>query len=189
LQLQQKSEVAMVLAVIGEFLAELERLDARVVGELAVGDGGEDGSGGKGGVRVGGALHFELEVGRLHTPEAEETPAGRDHVLDEGDLKGIAGLELVHEGVRDLLEAVHRFSAEEDADGVEVAAVTAGVLGGDALALRSAGSSRFRGVGAVGLDLTFSCHGGPRVGGESGEGREGEREGVESEGDFVGGWR
>ena len=84
--------------------------------------------------------------------------------LDQGELDGVAGLELDHEGVRELAEAARLLRGRTTASAMRS---RAGVLGGDALALGGSKSGGFPGVGAVGLDLTFSCHGGPRVHGDA----------------------
>jgi hypothetical protein len=114
------------LALVSGFEAELEGEDSGVVGEVAEGDGGEDGSSGEGRVRFGGARHFEFEAGGLHAPEAEQTPAGGDHDLDQEGFGGVAGVELEGESGGEFVEALAGFAVQDQSAGKGV--VASGVL-------------------------------------------------------------
>ena len=88
--------------------------------------------------------------------EAAEGPLGIDEDVDEGALGG--GLGLVVEEVLggQGVEGGGVFATDDLGFGVD--AGFQGILGRGGLALSGAGTGRFLGVQAVGLDLFFSCH-------------------------------
>ena len=94
--------------------------------------------------------------GFFHAPQAELSPAGYSHLLDEGVFDGGFGLELVLYFGEDFEEAVATLGFEHDGFGEH--AVLYGVAGGVAFALGRDGSAGPGSVGTGGLDLTFSSH-------------------------------
>jgi hypothetical protein len=122
-QFQKHGEGAVVLAVIGGFGAVLEAEDAGVIGQAAKSDGGEDGSRSGGRVLAG---HLLLKAGGLNSPDAQQTPAGDGHGLDQEYFGGIAGLKLAAEGCGEVVKTAHGFALEDDGAGDE--AVTVRVL-------------------------------------------------------------
>jgi len=154
-ELQKHGEGAVVLAVIGGFEAMLKGEGSGVVGEGAKGDRGEHRSrcGRRAGLLKG---HFQLKAGGLNSPHAQQTPAGNGHGLDQGCFCGIARLKLENESRGEVVEAAHGFAFENDGAGNESGKRR--VLRGNSFAFRGDGSGGFRGVGAIGFYLTFSCH-------------------------------
>ncbi|HEY4365454.1 MAG TPA: hypothetical protein VGN17_31120 [Bryobacteraceae bacterium] len=154
-QFLERGEGLVELAEVGGLEAMKEGEGARVVGEVLEGDGGDDGSSGEGRVGFGLAGHFELEAGGFDAPEAEESPAGGDHDLDQEGFGGVSGLELEEEGGGEVVEAVGGLAVEEDGGG------EGGVGGGG-----------FEGGGWGGEGFTLGCHDALRVsgGGEGGRG-------------------
>jgi hypothetical protein len=90
-QLQEQGERTIALAVIRGFKTELQGEDPGVVSQVAKSDGGEDGSGAGGMIRVPGSRPFQFKAGSLNAPHAEETPAGDGHRLDQEDSAELRG--------------------------------------------------------------------------------------------------
>jgi hypothetical protein len=88
--------------------------------------------------------------------ETAEQPLGIDEDIDEGSLGG--GLGLVVEEVLSRQGVEGRWVLATDDLRLGVDARFQGILGGGGLALSGAGTGRFLGVQAVGLDLFFCRH-------------------------------
>jgi hypothetical protein len=94
-----------------------------------------------------GAGHFQLEAGGLHSPQAEQTPAGGDHRLNQETFDGVARFKLGEQRRGEIVVAARGFSLENHASGE---AVVAGVLRGGSFALSGDGAGGFGGVGSIG---------------------------------------
>ncbi|MEO8052151.1 MAG: hypothetical protein ABI833_17205, partial [Acidobacteriota bacterium] len=128
----------------------LEHVGEAVAGDALALDAGE------GKFDIGGAARdFVAEQGGFDIGEAAETPAGGGHGLDQLDLDGGGGGELIEIGVEETREVGGGFVGEDDGDGREGGgaggeAVADGVLGGAGAALRSGGAMGFGAVDAGG---------------------------------------
>jgi hypothetical protein len=119
-------------------------------GGAAEGEDGADAGGSGGGVLEGDVA---VEGGFLRAPDAELTPAGDGHGLDEGHLSLGVGLVFVDEGGEESEEAAFVLAFEDDGGGKEL--VAGAVAGGAALAFRSGGAAGEGSVGARGSELGF----------------------------------
>jgi hypothetical protein len=81
--------------------------------------------------------------------DAVETPFGGSHFVDQVELNGAAGLEVVGVGGEEVVEFRRVFGGEHDGGGVE--AVLESVLGGAGAAGRGGGAAGFCAVGASGV--------------------------------------
>lgn len=157
-EFEKQGEGPLVGPLKGALVTMQKIEDAGVVGQMAKGEGGEDGC------RSGGrvlARHLHLKTGGLDSPHAQLTPVGDGHGMDQLGFGGIAGMELEVESSEELVEGPDGFALEDNGAGEKV--VAGRVPRGDALAFGRDWSGGFCGVGAISLDLTFSCHDGPRV--------------------------
>ncbi len=95
----------------------IEKIEgAGLIAEGAEGEGGASGRV----VRIGIVLfHFDLEVGALDGPEAEETPTADGQVFDQGALDFVAGSEVALEGFEEAGDDFEVFVFEKDDLGQE----------------------------------------------------------------------
>jgi hypothetical protein len=144
--------------------------------DLIAAEGAEDAGGGTGiaaedvgqFVFVGEAVVIDFEV-LLVVDEAEfeetgfefatagEAPLGGDDLADEGGFEGADGLEVVEEGVAEIVEGLFVFAEDHGVFGAE--AVFEGIEADGGLAFGGFGAGAELGIAAIGGDLLAGSHG------------------------------
>jgi len=100
--------------------------------------------------------HGIIHAGLFHAHDAQLTPAGGGHVLDERVFDDGLGLEFLAKVGEKLEEANLGLAFEHDGAGEQT--VSQGVLGGGELPGRGDRTAGFGAVGTGGVDLTFGTH-------------------------------
>jgi len=100
--------------------------------------------------------HFVIHAGFLQTPNAQLTPAGDCHVVDEGLFKGSLRLKFLVQSGEERKKAIRGFVFQNDRAGEH--AMSHGIAGRRELARRSDGAAGFGAVGTGCLLLTFGAH-------------------------------